>query len=111
MVDLGSLTTALDTATCAAARRSLVRRQATTRPVPPLPALYTCFGFSIFAFLATLYLVPTLGPTFVKANLKRKDLIKVHHAPMYPLFCTVWFCSQVIAAQRALDLFVYRFTP
>ncbi|KAK0449220.1 N-acetylglucosaminephosphotransferase [Armillaria borealis] len=51
-------------------------------PVPPLPALYTCFGFSIFAFLATLYLVPALGPTFVKANLKGKDLLKVYHTPI-----------------------------
>ncbi|KAK0201686.1 UDP-N-acetylglucosamine-dolichyl [Desarmillaria ectypa] len=51
-------------------------------PVPPLPALYTCFGFSIFAFLATLYLVPALGPTFVKANFKGKDLLKVYHTPI-----------------------------
>ncbi|KAK0221968.1 UDP-N-acetylglucosamine-dolichyl [Armillaria fumosa] len=51
-------------------------------PVPSLPALYTCFGFSIFAFLATLYLVPALGPTFVKANLKGKDLLKVYHTPI-----------------------------
>ncbi len=79
-------------------------------PVPPLPALYTCFGFSIFAFLATLYLVPALGPTFVKANLKGKDLLKVYHTPVYALFCTVWLYSQVIAAQRVLDLFVHRFT-
>ncbi|KAF8073796.1 UDP-N-acetylglucosamine-dolichyl [Lyophyllum atratum] len=45
-------------------------------PVPPLPALYTSVGFSIFAFLSTIYLVPALGPTFVKAGLKGGDLLK-----------------------------------
>lgn len=54
-------------------------------PVPPLPALYVSFGFSIFALLATLYLVPALGPTFVKANLKGRDLLKVYSTPMYVL--------------------------
>ena len=52
-------------------------------PVPPLGTLYTSVGFSIFAFLATLYLVPALGPTFVKANLKGIDLLKVDKTPMY----------------------------
>jgi UDP-N-acetylglucosamine--dolichyl-phosphate N-acetylglucosaminephosphotransferase len=51
-------------------------------PVPPLPALYVSFGFSVFALLATLYLVPALGPTFVKANLKGRDLLKVYSTPM-----------------------------
>ncbi|KAF5382764.1 hypothetical protein D9615_002938 [Tricholomella constricta] len=45
-------------------------------PVPALPALYTSVGFSIFAFLSTLYLVPALGHTFVKAGLKGGDLLK-----------------------------------
>jgi UDP-N-acetylglucosamine--dolichyl-phosphate N-acetylglucosaminephosphotransferase len=45
-------------------------------PLPAIPALYSCFGFSIFAFLATLYLVPALGPIFIKANLKGRDLLK-----------------------------------
>src|SRR5712672_3625893 len=52
-------------------------------PVPPLPALYVSFGFSAFALLATIYLVPALGPTFVKANLKGRDLLKVYDTPMY----------------------------
>jgi UDP-N-acetylglucosamine--dolichyl-phosphate N-acetylglucosaminephosphotransferase len=52
-------------------------------PVPPVPALYVSFGFSIFALLATIYLVPALGPTFVKANLKGRDLLKVYNTPMY----------------------------
>ena len=51
-------------------------------PVPPLPALYTSVGFSLFALLATLYLVPALGPTFVAANLKGRDLLKTYHTPM-----------------------------
>lgn len=51
-------------------------------PVPPLPALYTSVGFSILAFLSTLYLVPALGPTFVKANLKGRDLLKIYSTPM-----------------------------
>ena len=55
-------------------------------PVPPLPALYVSFGFSIFALLATIYLVPALGPSFVKANLKGRDLLKVYSTPMYITF-------------------------
>ncbi|KAK2465208.1 hypothetical protein APHAL10511_002562 [Amanita phalloides] len=51
-------------------------------PIPPLPALYTSLGFSLFAFLATLYLVPALGPTFVNANLKGKDLLKTYYTPI-----------------------------
>ncbi|KAI6030645.1 glycosyl transferase family 4-domain-containing protein [Pisolithus orientalis] len=51
-------------------------------PPPPLPALHTSVGFSIFAFLAALYLVPALGPSFVKANLKGRDLLKVYSDPI-----------------------------
>ncbi|KAG6884060.1 hypothetical protein C0992_007091 [Termitomyces sp. T32_za158] len=53
-------------------------------PVPPLPALYTSVGFSIFAFLATIHLIPALGPSFVKAGLKGGDLLKpyCHEIPM-----------------------------
>ena len=51
-------------------------------PVPSIPALYSSLGFSIFAFLATLHLVPALGPTFIKANLKGKDLLKTYQTPM-----------------------------
>ena len=52
-------------------------------PVPSVPALYTSLGFSILAFVTTLYLVPALGPTFVQANLKGRDLLKVYSTPMY----------------------------
>jgi hypothetical protein len=52
-------------------------------PVPPLPALYVSFGLSIFGLLATIYLVPALGPTFIKANLKGRDLLKTYSTPMY----------------------------
>ncbi|KAI0081567.1 N-acetylglucosaminephosphotransferase [Panus rudis PR-1116 ss-1] len=45
-------------------------------PFPPLPALHAALGFSIFAFLATIYLVPSLGPTFVRARLFGRDLLK-----------------------------------
>ncbi|KAI6044703.1 glycosyl transferase family 4-domain-containing protein [Pisolithus marmoratus] len=51
-------------------------------PPPPLPALLTSVGFSILAFLATLYLVPALGPSFVKANLTGRDLLKVYSDPI-----------------------------
>ncbi|EGN98415.1 hypothetical protein SERLA73DRAFT_183415 [Serpula lacrymans var. lacrymans S7.3] len=51
-------------------------------PAPPLPALYTSFGFSIYAFLAALYLVPALGPTFKGANLKGRDLLKIYSDPI-----------------------------
>ncbi|KAF8964190.1 N-acetylglucosaminephosphotransferase [Flammula alnicola] len=47
-------------------------------PLPSIPALYSSIGFSIFAFLATIYLVPALGPTFVKAGLSGKDLLKFY---------------------------------
>ena len=51
-------------------------------PAPSIPGLYSSFGFSIFAFLATLHLVPALGPTFINANLKGRDLLKTYQTPM-----------------------------
>ena len=51
-------------------------------PLPPLPALHASLGLSIFALLGTLYLVPALGPTFVRANLKGRDLLKTYDTPM-----------------------------
>lgn len=51
-------------------------------PSPPLPALFASVGFSIFAFLAALYLIPALGPTFIQVDLKGKDLLKVYSDPM-----------------------------
>ncbi|TDL23139.1 N-acetylglucosaminephosphotransferase [Rickenella mellea] len=48
-------------------------------PPPPLPALHASLGFSLLAFLWTLYLVPALGQTFVKAGLKGRDLLKVYN--------------------------------
>ena len=51
-------------------------------PLPPLPAFHASLGFAIFAFLSTVYLVPSLGPTFVKANLKGRDLLKTYDTPM-----------------------------
>ena len=64
-------------------------------PVPPLPALYASVGFSIFALLATIYLVPALGPTFVKADLKGRDLLKTYSTPM-----CVFSPSDVILANQ-----------
>jgi UDP-N-acetylglucosamine--dolichyl-phosphate N-acetylglucosaminephosphotransferase len=51
-------------------------------PIPPLPALYTSLGFSVFALLATLYIIPAVGPAFIKANLKGIDLLKTDKTPM-----------------------------
>ncbi|KAH0831912.1 glycosyl transferase family 4-domain-containing protein [Lanmaoa asiatica] len=51
-------------------------------PPPPLPVLFVSVGFSLFAFLAALYLIPALGPTFIKANLKGRDLLKVYQDPI-----------------------------
>jgi UDP-N-acetylglucosamine--dolichyl-phosphate N-acetylglucosaminephosphotransferase len=51
-------------------------------PVPQLPTLFTSFGFSILAFIASIYLVPALGPTFVGANLKGRDLLKIYSTPI-----------------------------
>lgn len=52
-------------------------------PLPPLPAFHAAVGFSIFAFLSTIYLVPALGPTFLKARLSGRDLLKTYDTPMY----------------------------
>ncbi|KAI0693959.1 N-acetylglucosaminephosphotransferase [Cytidiella melzeri] len=51
-------------------------------PLPPLPAFHAALGFSIFAFLSTIYLVPALGPTFVKARLSGRDLLKTYDTPI-----------------------------
>ncbi|EIM81664.1 N-acetylglucosaminephosphotransferase [Stereum hirsutum FP-91666 SS1] len=48
-------------------------------PFPSVPALYISIGLSIFALLATLYLVPALGPTFINANLRGRDLLKTYN--------------------------------
>ncbi|KAF9527586.1 glycosyl transferase family 4-domain-containing protein [Crepidotus variabilis] len=47
-------------------------------PLPSIPALYSCIGISIFAFLMTVYLIPALGPAFIKAGLKGHDLLKTY---------------------------------
>ena len=52
-------------------------------PAPALPSLFTTFGFSIIALLATLYLIPIISPLFVKAGLKGKDRAKVYSDDMY----------------------------
>ncbi|KAH6908028.1 UDP-N-acetylglucosamine-dolichyl [Coprinopsis sp. MPI-PUGE-AT-0042] len=51
-------------------------------PVPQVPALYTSIGFSLFAFLVCLYLIPALGPIFIKANLRGRDLLKTYSTPI-----------------------------
>ena len=55
--------------------------------VPSVPALYTSFGFSILAFVTTLYLVPTFGPRFIQANLKGRNLLKIYSTLVYGLVC------------------------
>lgn len=52
-------------------------------PIPSLPALYACLGMSILAFLVTIYLIPRLGPVFINANLKGRDLLKIYNDPVY----------------------------
>lgn len=51
-------------------------------PAPPLPALHASLGFSVLALLGALYLVPALGNTFVHANLKGRDLLKIYDDPV-----------------------------
>jgi len=51
-------------------------------PLPPLPAFHAALGFSIFAFLSTIYLVPALGQTFVAARLSGRDLLKTYDTPI-----------------------------
>ena len=41
-----------------------------------LPVLSVSAGFAIFAFIWTAHLIPLLGPVFVRANLKGRDLLK-----------------------------------
>jgi UDP-N-acetylglucosamine--dolichyl-phosphate N-acetylglucosaminephosphotransferase len=52
-------------------------------PVPALPALQASLGLSLIAFVASITLIPALGPVFVKAerwgyDLLKKDKIKVY---------------------------------
>ncbi|PPR05359.1 hypothetical protein CVT24_007973 [Panaeolus cyanescens] len=51
-------------------------------PYPAIPAFYSSLGFSLFAFIATIYLIPALGPTFINANLKGRDLLKIYDNPI-----------------------------
>ncbi|OCH94889.1 N-acetylglucosaminephosphotransferase [Obba rivulosa] len=48
----------------------------------PLPALYASLGLSLFALVGTLFLIPALGPTFVRADLKGRDLLKTYDDPI-----------------------------
>ena len=75
-------------------------------PIPPLPALYSSLGFSIYAFLATLYLVPTLGPAFIKAGLHGKDLLKTYDTPMCGSLSTFvdYYPKHARTVPRALGL-------
>lgn len=42
-----------------------------------LPALEASFGFSLLALLASLYVVPALGPAFVAKGFKGRDMLKI----------------------------------
>ncbi|KAF8526101.1 N-acetylglucosaminephosphotransferase [Gautieria morchelliformis] len=42
----------------------------------PLAALSASLGFSVLAFLSSLFLVPALGPAFLSVGLKGRDLLK-----------------------------------
>ena len=45
-------------------------------PAVALPALYSSLGFSLFGAVAVAYVTPLLGPSFVNAGLKGRDLLK-----------------------------------
>lgn len=45
-------------------------------PPVALPTLLTSLGFSLLGFVATLYLIPVLGPLFVQRGLKGRDRLK-----------------------------------
>jgi UDP-N-acetylglucosamine--dolichyl-phosphate N-acetylglucosaminephosphotransferase len=51
-------------------------------PVPPLPALQASVGLSIAAFVASIYLIPLLGPVFKDAGRWGKDLLKTDTTPV-----------------------------
>jgi UDP-N-acetylglucosamine--dolichyl-phosphate N-acetylglucosaminephosphotransferase len=41
-----------------------------------LPFLSASLGFALWAFVITVNLIPVLGPSFLAADLKGKDLLK-----------------------------------
>lgn len=48
-------------------------------PIPnasAFPALEACVGFSILAFLASVYAIPALSEAFMEKGLKGRDLLK-----------------------------------
>ncbi|KAL1677933.1 glycosyl transferase family 4-domain-containing protein [Schizophyllum commune] len=65
-------------------------------PVPAIPALYTCLGFSIIAFVSTIYLVPALAPVFrdSKVKLYGRDLLKVPES--LGLVCAAVYISTMV---------------
>lgn len=79
-------------------------------PLPPLPAFHAAVGFSIFAFLSTIYLVPALGPTFIKARLSGRDLLKTYDTPMYVQRYSPWSTYGVNfrAVRRVLAWYAHR---
>ncbi|VDB95754.1 unnamed protein product [Peniophora sp. CBMAI 1063] len=66
-------------------------------PVPALPALHVSLGMSILAFIGTLYLVPAVGPSMVKANLKGRDLLKTYSTPIPESLGLVCACVYILS--------------
>ncbi|KAI0036492.1 N-acetylglucosaminephosphotransferase [Vararia minispora EC-137] len=66
-------------------------------PVPPLPALHVSVGISMLTLLSAIYLVPALGPTFVKANLKGRDLLKTYNTPIPESLGLVCACIYILS--------------
>lgn len=79
-------------------------------PAPSIPALYSSVGFSIFAFLLTIHLVPALGPTFINANLKGTDLLKTYKTFMFVYrFCDKGHPVDSCIDLKVLVLYVHRY--
>ena len=79
-------------------------------PLPPIPAFLAAAGFSIFAFLSIIYLVPVLGPAFVKARLSGRDLLKTYDTPMCVRFY-VAIGSVVLTFELDLKVLVWSAHP
>ncbi|KZT42663.1 UDP-N-acetylglucosamine-dolichyl [Sistotremastrum suecicum HHB10207 ss-3] len=69
-------------------------------PALPLPALVSSLGVSILAGIVVTYVIPPLGPNFVRAGLKGRDLLKPKNEEFVPesigLVCAAVYIMTII---------------
>uniref|UniRef100_A0A060TDU9 UDP-N-acetylglucosamine--dolichyl-phosphate N-acetylglucosaminephosphotransferase n=1 Tax=Blastobotrys adeninivorans TaxID=409370 RepID=A0A060TDU9_BLAAD len=72
----------------------------------PGTPLMTCLGFSLVAFAVTSFMIPRVGPLFIKTGLKGRDLAKKQPQPEIPetmgavtgtvyMFCMLFFIPYI----------------